>query len=451
MQTRETVLLDHLVAEVATPDEAHRAVRASPEEIWQHYNRPAHCVLGVLLDAVTGEEVMAFIAETARERRHAILATPNVNDLIRAPYSEPWRRALLTSSLSTVDGMPLVLISRILGIPIRKRLAGADLFDALRGGQAGPLKIVFYGGPPGIAAAARREINAEYGALNALGGVDPGFGTVDDLGDSKFIEEVNELDADMLILGLGAKGKPWIDAHAHKIRRGVVTHLGAVLNFAAGSVRRAPTVLRDLGLEWVWRILEEPVLWRRYGSDGLSLLGILATRLLPLWLDGLGGRARAVGRQGRVAYPSIEGGTARIAVAGPLDSGVLGQLRSLFADAAEQRRNIALDLTEATALDTAAAGLLLLAYGMQLRMQRTIAIVGENRAIRRRLRWHGCSDLFQPQHGLSNAVAGSGRSKVIPTGFWSLPSTTTCAVPGPDTAAGQWPLNRPTDRSARPS
>ena len=76
------------------------------------------------------------------------------------------------------------------------------------------------------------------------------------------------------------------------------------------------------------------------------------------------------------------------------DAGVLGQLRSLFADAAEQRRNIALDLTEATTLDTAAAGLLLLAYGMQLRMQRTITIVGENRIIRRRLRWHGCSDLF---------------------------------------------------------
>ena len=272
-------------------------------------------------------------------------------------------------------------------------------------GRLGRSRVVFYGGPPGIAAAARREINAESGALTALGDVDPGFGTVDDLGDSKFIAEVNDLDADMLILGLGAKGKPWIDAHAHKVRRGVVTHLGAVLNFAAGSVRRAPLILRDLGLEWAWRILEEPVLWRRYGSDGMRLLWILATRLLPLWLDGLGGRVRGAGRQGRVAYPSLQGGTAVIAVAGPLDAGVLGQLRSLFADAAEQRRHIALDLTEATTLDTAAAGLLLLAYGMQLRMQRTIAIVGENRAIRRRLTWHGCGDLFQPQHHLSDAVA----------------------------------------------
>ena len=130
----------------------------------------------------------------------------------------------------------------------------------------------------------------------------------------------------------------------------------------------------------------------------------MATRLLPLWLDGLSSHVRAAGAEGRVSHPTFRGGTATIAVAGPLDAGALGQLRAFFAEAAEQRRNIALDLTEATTLDTAAAGLLLLAYGMQLRMQRTITIVGENRAIRRRLTWHGCCDLFQPQRGFRNAV-----------------------------------------------
>ncbi len=401
---RQTAAMPNdLAAEAATPDMLHRAALPSADDIRQHYRRSAHCVLGVLLDAVNVETVMAFIAETAREGRHAILATPNVNDLVRAPHSLAWRRALLTSSLSTVDGMPLVLISRILGLPIRERLAGADLFDALRVGQAGPLRIVFYGGPPGIAAAARREINAEDGALTAIGDVDPGFGTVADLGALEYIDEVNHLDADVLILGLGAKGKPWIDAHAHKIRRGVVTHLGAVLNFAAGSVRRAPKIVRDLGLEWAWRIVEEPVLWRRYGSDGLRLLWLLATRLLPLWLDGLKGSAAPNNPQGRVTTPSTRSGTAAIAVAGPLDAEVVAKLRDLFAEAAVHRQDIALDLSDATTLDTAAAGLLLLAYGMQLRLERTITIVGENSLIRRRLTWHGCRDLFQSHYGLKDA------------------------------------------------
>ena len=385
---------NRLAASVATPDAASPPPVPSPDEIRQHFGRSAQCILGVLIDMVDLDEVMAFIAETASQRRHAILATPNVNDLIRAPRSEAWRRALLTSSLSTVDGMPLVWIARILGLPMRERLAGSDLFDALRAGRAGPLSLVFYGGPPGIAAAARHAINADRGALTALGSVDPGFGSVEDLGDARYIDEVNALDADMLILGLGAKGKPWIDAHAGKVHRGVVTHLGAVLNFAAGTVRRAPKILGRLGLEWAWRIVEEPTLWRRYGSDGLRLLWILATRLLPLWLEGLIGRGRAAGRQGRVTDPMVCGGTAVIAVAGPLDAGALGRLRRLFAEAAEQRRDIALDLAEATTLDTAAAGLLLLAYGMQLRLQRRLTIVGDNRAIRRRLTWHGCADLF---------------------------------------------------------
>ena len=88
-------------------------------------------------------------------------------------------------------------------------------------------------------------------------------------------------------MALGAqKGQAWLMANRGKLTVPVVSHLGATLNFLAGTVRRAPEGVRKLGLEWLWRIKEEPKLARRYLSDGGRLAWLLLTRVLPLslWL-----------------------------------------------------------------------------------------------------------------------------------------------------------------------
>jgi N-acetylglucosaminyldiphosphoundecaprenol N-acetyl-beta-D-mannosaminyltransferase len=97
------------------------------------------------------------------------------------------------------------------------------------------------------------------------------------------IDEVNSSHADILVAALGAKkGQLWLLRNHDRLRIPVRAHLGATINFAAGNVRRAPSAVRSLGLEWLWRIKEEPYLWRRYWNDGVTLLGLLFTRVLPL-------------------------------------------------------------------------------------------------------------------------------------------------------------------------
>jgi len=121
--------------------------------------------------------------------------------------------------------------------------------------------------------------------LRCVGAIEPGFGTVEQMSQDHIIEEVNASEADFLAVSLGAKkGQLWLHRNYHRLTIPVRSHLGAVINFQAGTVKRAPPRLRAWGLERLWRIKEEPHLWRRYAHDGTSATSTAcqACRLMPL-------------------------------------------------------------------------------------------------------------------------------------------------------------------------
>ena len=85
---------------------------------------------------------------------------------------------------------------------------------------------------------------------------------------------------------LGAvKGQLWLQRNHRRLRIPIRAHLGATINFQAGTVKRAPYTIQKLGLEWLWRIKEEPYLWKRYFHDGSVLLYLMLTRVLPLAIN----------------------------------------------------------------------------------------------------------------------------------------------------------------------
>src|ERR1043165_2927001 len=180
--------------------------------------------------------------------------------------------------------MPIVWIARLMGVPIKNRVAGSDVFDALIGdqGTARPLKVFLFGGAPGVAEAASRALNARPSGLHCVGLCYPGFRTVDEMSHNDIIEAVNSSGAELLVVSLGAaKGQSWLLRNHNRLNIPVRVHLGAVMNFQAGTVSRAPVFFRKLGLEWMWRIYEEPHLWRRYWTDGCVLLSVFLTRIVP--------------------------------------------------------------------------------------------------------------------------------------------------------------------------
>ena len=99
------------------------------------------------------------------------------------------------------------------------------------------LRVFFFGGADGIAEAARRILNAENGGLTCVGTLNPGHGTIDDMSSDAIIAAINASNADFLVVALGAsKGQAWLLRNHHRLRIPVRAHLGAAINFQAGSL-----------------------------------------------------------------------------------------------------------------------------------------------------------------------------------------------------------------------
>ena len=216
-----------------------------------------HCLLGLPIDAIDLAGAEKRIRAAAAARLPCFMSTPNVNFVIESRSDRAFRNAVLHSDLSVADGMPLVWLARLIGIPLRERVAGASLFEALRGGEGRPLKVYFFGGPAGVAEAAGRRLAREAKGLACVGYESPGFGSVEEMSGEETIRRINASNADLLVVSLGArKGQAWIERNRSRLDVPVVSHLGAVVDFAAGTVRRAPAWMQRAGLEWLWRIKE---------------------------------------------------------------------------------------------------------------------------------------------------------------------------------------------------
>jgi N-acetylglucosaminyldiphosphoundecaprenol N-acetyl-beta-D-mannosaminyltransferase len=247
--------------------------------------REVYCVLGIPIDAIEMPEALNRIEAAATAAASFLISTPNLNFMVNSQTDEEFRESLLLSDLCPADGMPIIWIARLLGIPIKRRVAGSDILDALKSkpNKGGPLKIFVFGATDQVAAAAANRLNSHSSALKCVGWACPGFVNVDELSQDRYIDQINSSSADFLVAALGARnGQVWLLRNHTRLRVPVRAHLGAAINFQAGTVKRAPDVMRRLGFEWLWRIKEEPHLFGRYCHDGGVLIRLLLTRVLPL-------------------------------------------------------------------------------------------------------------------------------------------------------------------------
>lgn len=248
-------------------------------------SRPVYCILGLPIDAVDLEAALCRIDAAVANGNGFLVSTPNLNFLANSRSDVEFRETLLDSDLCPADGAPIVWIARLVGVPIRSRVAGSDIFDALKASNrcARRLSVFLFGGEAGAAETAARALNSGPAGLHCVGTLDPGFGSIKEMSGDEIIDTVNASEADILAVALGAKkGQLWLHRNHDRLKIPVRAHFGAVINFQAGSIRRAPRALRAWGLEWAWRIKEEPHLWRRYWNDGMALLRVLVTRVAPL-------------------------------------------------------------------------------------------------------------------------------------------------------------------------
>jgi N-acetylglucosaminyldiphosphoundecaprenol N-acetyl-beta-D-mannosaminyltransferase len=322
--------------------------------------RRLEALLGLPFDALTLDEAVAEVRRCARERRRCFVSTPNVNFAVAAHGDAAFRASVLHSELSLADGMPIVWAARLLGVRLPERVSGSDLFERLQREPGEPLKVFFFGGPEGVAERAAAALNARGGGLRCVGFDSPGFGSVEAMSGEDRIARINASGADFVVVSLGArKGQAWIERNRARLAPPVISHLGAVVNFVAGEIRRAPPAWQRLGLEWLWRIKEEPALWRRYAGDGLALLRLL---LRALAAGARGGPAR---REPAVLTVERRPGLALLRLQGHWTREAAPRLAAEAARALRAGEAVQVDAGAATALDGRVVALLMLIDGWQ--------------------------------------------------------------------------------------
>lgn len=356
--------------------------------LFWHMRRNMHIVCGVPIDCVSMPQAMAAIDAAISARRRLFISTPNAN-FIRLAAEEPlFRESLFWSDLCLADGAPVVRFARWLGAPVPGRIAGSDLFDALSRDpppSGGRRSIYFFGGEEGVGALASAAINARSTGLRCTGHSTPGFGSVESMSDAATLDRINAAQADILVVSLGArKGQEWLYRNRDRIHAPVMVHLGAVINFQAGRVARAPVLVRRAGLEWLWRIWEEPKLATRYAADLQALRREYFGNVLPARAM----RRRAGRRESGVAL-TLEGGQALVTLRGVLSNDFIEDVRQVFLRAIASGLPIALRCEAAEYFASGVLGQIALLFRCAEENNLEVSVDGISTAARRCLTRNG--------------------------------------------------------------
>ncbi len=322
------------------------AQAAAPTRAW---------IFGLPIDCVSMRQAILMIDRGLVADGQLIFATPNVNFLAEANRDAAFADAVLRSDAFFADGTPLLWLARLLGIRLPERVAGSDLFENLRRSSGQPIRVFFFGGDPGVAKAAHEAVTSDPGRFIPTGYLDPGFGSAEQLSSDEIVSAINAANADFLVVSLGArKGHLWIERNKARLNCRVISHLGAVVAFAAGHVRRAPPLVARFGFEWLWRTIAEPRLATRYLRDGVFLVGTLALATR----NAITNRNRRAARTSAAhAVPSATTVSARIQIAGRLNATDLARLeRTVELWPADKAPIIWLELDSVESLDPIAVG-----------------------------------------------------------------------------------------------
>ena len=221
---------------------------------------PPSTVFGVPVHCDTMEEALDRIRRCRRESsdgrfpRKAFFAFVNAHCLNLACRDGAYAEILRRCDRVWPDGTGVRMAGAKLGFPVPENVNGTDMFPLLSG------RIFLYGAAPGVAAQAAENVRRLYPQMEIVGAMD-GFGD-----ERQVIAAVNEVRPDILLV---AKGVPlqekWISAHLAELDCGCAIAVGGLLDFVSGRIPRAPGWMRRMGVEWIFRFLQEPKrMFRRY-------------------------------------------------------------------------------------------------------------------------------------------------------------------------------------------
>jgi N-acetylglucosaminyldiphosphoundecaprenol N-acetyl-beta-D-mannosaminyltransferase len=224
---------------------------------------PGFFVLGCRVDAIGRDAAVARISALANGAEPGLIVTLGVEMVMAAQRDPAFRATIDRAALVTCDSIGLLLASRLRAGPLRERVTGVELVDALaaRSASAGDVRLYLLGGAGDTAARAGAALRERNPGAVICGARDGYFGP----GESEAVAAaIRASGANVLFAGLGfPKQEFWIEQHLAATGCGAGIGIGGSLDVYAGNVVRAPAFFRRTGLEWAYRLGKEPQRWRR--------------------------------------------------------------------------------------------------------------------------------------------------------------------------------------------
>ncbi|AMW26865.1 WecB/TagA/CpsF family glycosyltransferase [Arthrospira platensis] len=241
-------------------------------------------LFNICIDNITTEQLLEELG-----RRGGIVFTPNVDHLMRLQKDKEFYDIYNKSDYRVCDSQIVYYASRLLNQPITEKISGSDLFPAFYNyyRDCEEITIFLLGAAEGVAARAKVKINEKVGREMVVDCYSPPFGfEKDELECQRIVDRINHSKASVLAIGVGApKQEKWIMKHKDKLNHAkIFLAIGATIDFEAGEKPRSPQWISEAGLEWLHRLVSEPLrLWKRYLIEDMPFFLLLMQQKLNLY------------------------------------------------------------------------------------------------------------------------------------------------------------------------
>jgi N-acetylglucosaminyldiphosphoundecaprenol N-acetyl-beta-D-mannosaminyltransferase len=236
--------------------------------------------LGCPIDILSMGETVELARNSMRGRHRLQHVALNVAKLVNMRFDPVLATDVTSSDIVSIDGMGIVWGARALGLPVKSRVAGVDLLSELLAvcAQEG-FKPYFLGATPAVLQRAVEQVRERYPTIQ-FAGLKDGYFTPDEEPD--VVEAIRSSRAECLFIGMPTPRKErFLAAYRDELGAPFIMGVGGSFDVLAGKVRRAPLRMQRLGLEWLYRIYQEPRrMWWRYAKTNALYVGILAQAIL---------------------------------------------------------------------------------------------------------------------------------------------------------------------------
>lgn len=215
---------------------------------------------GIKVDNVSMAEAVGTVEGFLDTPGSHLIVTPNPEIIVASQKDSELKEIMNSASLRAPDGISMIVVSRILGTPLKERVAGIDLMLELIKlcGKYGK-KIFLLGGEAGVAEEAAGKLAQKFPGINVVGVHNGYFNEA-----SSVIKKIRDARPDILFVGLGAgRQEKWINHHLKGLNIRVAMVIGGSLDVLSGRKKRAPTWVQRLYIEWLYRLFTEPERWKR--------------------------------------------------------------------------------------------------------------------------------------------------------------------------------------------